>query len=170
MKRLRQRLFPLLLGLLPVLVLADLCGTVVYGFAPQTAGYVSAGLALAVLAALAGRPHGRSVMLVGGAAFALVGGLLAYWPHGLKSLHRAAGTLRVGMTHDEVAEALSPSLELCNRPWPDSGSDFELWYGDCSPGLRECRIDYDPSGHVARVTTRFETGWSDFGRLVASNK
>jgi hypothetical protein len=168
MERMRQRLFPLLLGLLPVLVLADVFGAVVAGISLPAVTYGLAGTALALLAALAARPHGRRATIVGVATFALTGLLLAHWPYGeLKELHRVASAVRVGMTRAEVTETLSPRLERSSL-WPDFGPDFEAWYGDCSPGLRSCRVQYDTSGRVSRVETRFETSCSDFGRVAAS--
>jgi hypothetical protein len=168
MQSLRRRFFPLLLGLLPVLLLADALATVVAGYALSVAGSMAVGLALALLAALAARPHGPRAMVAGFAAFALAGALLAYWPFGnLKRLHRAAASVQVGMTRAEVAGQLRSRLELSPDPFPYSAQELDLWYGD-GAGLVECRVAYDPSDRVARVETRFETGWSDFSTVVAA--
>ena len=168
MKGLRQRLFPLLLGLPPVLALMDMLGTVVLGVALPTAAYLALGLALASLAALAARPFGNGAMITGGAIFALAGALLAFLPYAnLKRLHRAAASVDVGMTRADVAKNLGSRLELTDPwPWPNPGP-LELWCGD-GPGLVECRVEYDPSDRVVKIKTRFETPWSDFSRVVAS--
>ena len=170
MRKLRQRLFPLLLGLLPVLVLADLCATAVAGLVLPIPAHFTIVIALVWIVALAARPHGQKAMFAGAAMFALAGSLLAFWPLGnLKRLHRAAASVDVGMTRTQVAESLGSRLELGDPfPWPNRGP-IELWCGNGS-GLVECRVGYDASDRVASVQTRFETSRSDFARVVAESR
>ena len=146
----RRRLFPLLLGLLPVLVLADVAGVHLARVLSLPAHAAVWG-ALALATGLAARAYGRRAALAGAAGYALVGALLVAVPHReAKAFYRAVDRIRPGMDRAEVARCLS------DRAGPDDwigpfDSDREVWWS--RPFFASCDVRYDGAGRVAEVST-----------------
>ena len=157
-----RRAFPLLLGLLPVLVLLDL-GALYLGRALSLGAHALLWSALTVAATLSARPHGRRAPLAGLALFALTGLLLGDAFATSRQFYRAVGAVRPGMSRAEVADTLSRSAELSDDIFLRSGrEDTESWYAD--PWFAVCDVVYGNDERVVDVSrfafdSPFQNGW-----------
>jgi hypothetical protein len=165
MKGARQRVFPLLLGLLPVLAFADSL-TLLFGFTLSTGPYVALWMALAGLAAWSAIPHGRWAPLAGAMAFALAGATLFVAPWGTaKRFYRTAYRLEPGMTRGEVARVLSSCAGQSDDIFLRSHENTERWYSD--PWFAVCAVVYDGNDRLVQSSTfAFDHPWDEGGGVV----